>query len=348
MKVRLRNSSTSHLKKKTETFRYMQDTSGLRPYGWTSQLEDMRREWAQGGQLVGRVVSDYGNVIQVATPETYSVTIAGKLRHDLASVDLPKVGDWVMIRPEDETTGVIQTVLPRTSSVDRKANSARPEKQVLAANVDVAFVVQALNSDFNLGRLDRYAFQLEQSQVTPVFVFNKTDLAEQSQKDEIQQWDKHILYTQAVEGSGLGELREIIKDRTAVFIGSSGVGKSTLVNALLGEERQKVGEIRSDDRGRHTTSHRELFIVPSGGIIIDTPGIRELQLWGEEGSLEAVFPDIIELAQQCQFRNCRHTSKEKGCAVQKALKSRKLSVERFDSYMKLRDELASGRSAWDS
>lgn len=345
----MRNLSISRLRKQgTETPKFMQNTAALHPYGWTPQLEEIWQQRAQERLRVGRVIADYGNVMQVATPEEYSVTIAGKLRHALASADLPKVGDWVIIRPEDATTGVVQEVLPRTSSVDRKANSARPEKQVLAANVNIAFVVQALNNDFSLARLDRYAFQLEQSHVTPVFVFNKVDLATNMQLEEIKQWNKQALFTQAVQNEGVEEMRELVKGKTAVFIGSSGVGKSTLVNALLGEERQKVGEIRSDDRGRHTTSHRELFTVPSGGVIIDTPGIRELQLWGEEGSLEAVFPDIIMLAQQCQFRNCRHTPKEKGCAVQQALKSGKLSRERFESYLKLRDELTAGRSTWDS
>lgn len=311
----------------------------LERYGWSASLAAAWQQKQSIDTLPGRVVADFGNFLKVKTPKEYQATIAKKLRHTLPADQLPKVGDWVVIRPEGADIAVIEDVLPRSSAVVRKANVSRPEQQVLAANVDIAFVVQGLNEDFNLQRLDRYAFQLADSHITPIFVFNKTDLADEYKLEAIKQWGKPVFFTNAQAGEGVEALRELINGKTAVFLGSSGVGKSTITNQLLGEDRQKVGEIRPDDRGRHTTSHRELFLISTGGIIIDTPGIRELQLWGEEGSLEAVFPDIIELAQQCEFRNCKHSPKERGCAVQKALTKGKLSRQRFESYLKLRDEL---------
>lgn len=322
----------------------------LKEYGWD---EDVQRQWEKiqtVDTIPGRVIADFGGSLTVVTPKKYTASVAGNLKKEKTDF-LPKVGDWVSLRPDDDEIGVIRAVFARKNSLDRKAPGGRIEKQVLAANIDVAFIVQSLNDNFNPMRLDRYAFQLAESNIRPIFVFNKQDIADEinEKKVQIQSWGRDVVFTDALSGSGVEKLMNFISEHeTAVFIGSSGVGKSTLTNRILGEDRQKTAEVRSDDRGRHTTSHRELFIAPNGGIIVDTPGIRELQLWGEEGSLEAVFPDIVELAQHCRFRNCHHTVKEKGCAVQQAIKKRELTAERFESYTKLRDELASGRPAWDS
>lgn len=313
----------------------------LRSYGWNEEWNAKWQKIAKPQALPGRVITDFGGYLVVQTPQSFRATIAKKMRHTFAPDALPKVGDWVLIRPEDNEIAVIEDILPRTSAIIRKSAGARPEPQVLAANVDIAFVVQALNEDFNLARLDRYAFQLKESGVQSVFIFNKLDLADKRKIEALQQWKKPAVLVNARTGQGTEELLKYLQQgKTAVFIGSSGVGKSTLVNKLLGDERQKTGEIDNEGKGRHTTSHRELFLVPDGGVIIDTPGIRELQLWGEKGSLEEVFPDIMALAAHCKFRNCTHTPKEQGCAVQQALREGTLSQERFESFRKLRLELS--------
>lgn len=315
---------------------------GLDRFGWNPETDQQWQNVHIDNTIPARVVADFGHQLKVATPSEYTVSVAGSLKHNVPNL-LPKVGDWVAIRLEGDSTGVIQSVFARSSTIARRVPGPRVEKQVLAANVDLAFIVQTLNDNFSLERLDRYMFQLEEANVVPIFVFNKIDVADDIKQklDLLNTWGREYLLTDAKTGQGVDTLRSLLKKdlRTAVFLGSSGVGKSTLTNQLLGEDRQKTNPTREDDRGRHTTSHRELFLVPTGGVIIDTPGIRELQLWGEEGSLEAVFPDIVELALKCKFRNCQHGSKEQGCAVQKALSEGKLSYRRLESYLKLRQEL---------
>lgn len=314
----------------------------IETYGWDDYFAAAFTELAIKGCIPGRVVADYGGYLKVATPHEIVAEIAGKLAHDSEPHERPKVGDWVAIQTDDQNKGVIYAVLPRRSEINRKASGTGAARQVLATNVDIAFVVQALDFDFNLSRLERYTYQLHQSNIDPIFIFNKADKA-LDMKDKlsvIKTLEVPFIVTTATEGVGIEQLRDFIpKGKTAVFLGSSGVGKSTLTNALLGDERQKTAAVReADSMGRHTTSHRELFVLPGGGLVIDTPGIRELQLWGEEEYLSSSFKDVTELASHCEFRNCSHT-KELNCAVLEAIELVILPAARLESYLKLKNEL---------
>lgn len=316
--------------------------STLETFGWNDFFANQLGGALEPGQLVGRVAADYGGYLKVVTPEERTAEVAGKLKFNHASHELPKVGDWVVLQVHGDDRAVIDRVITRKSEVSRKASGGKVGKQILAANIDVAFIVQALDGDFNIARLERYVYQLRQAEIDPVFIFNKADLATDlpAQLQQVNQLAVPYLVTNAISGDGLQQVRDKIQPGyTAVFLGSSGVGKSTLTNLLLGEDRQLTGERREHDaRGRHTTSYRELFVLPGGGLIIDTPGIRELQLWGEEDILLASFADIAALASECEFRNCSHT-KEHHCAVRAAVKKGKMSMDRLESYRKLQHEL---------
>jgi len=314
----------------------------LETYGWNDYFATALRELALKSCVPGRVIADHGSYLKVVTPTETIAEIAGALTHASEPYQLPKVGDWVALQLSDHNKAIIRAVLPRTSEINRKAAGTGNVRQVLATNVDIAFVVQALDFDFSPSRLERYTYQLRQSNIEPTFIFNKADKAlDLSAKLAIvKALNVPFIVTTAIAGEGIEEVRAIIsKGKTAVFLGSSGVGKSTLTNALLGDERQKTATVReSDSMGRHTTSHRELFVLPGGGLIIDTPGIRELQLWGEEEYLASSFKDVEELASQCEFRNCSHT-KEVNCAVIRAIEQQVLPAARLESYLKLKNEL---------
>lgn len=314
----------------------------IKTYGWNNHFAVDFKHLGLADCMPGRVVADYGSYLKVAAGQEYEAEVSGKLAHDSEPHQRPKVGDWVALQPNDSNRGIIYAVLSRHSEINRKSVGTGSVRQVLATNVDIAFVVQALDFDFNLSRLERYTYQLRQSNIEPIFIFNKVDKAlDLSAKlATIKSLNIDFIITSATEGQGVERVRAAIpKGKTAVFLGSSGVGKSTLTNALLGDERQKTAAIReSDSMGRHTTSHRELFVLPSGGLIIDTPGIRELQLWGEEEYLASSFKDIEALASRCEFRNCSHT-KELNCAVIKAIGLGILPPGRLASYLKLKNEL---------
>jgi len=314
----------------------------LKTYGYNDQLATAFAELGLDNCIPGRVVADYGGYLRVATPAEYESDISGNLVHKSEKYQLPKVGDWVALQPSNLNKAVVRAVLPRFSEINRKAAGTGNIRQVLATNIDVAFVVQALDFDLSPMRLERYSYQLRQSNIEPVFIFNKADkLADISDKlTQIDGLSVPYIVTIAITGEGIDKIKAMIHDsKTSVFLGSSGVGKSTLTNALLGDNRQKTAEIRqSDSTGRHTTSHRELFLLPSGGMIIDTPGIRELQLWGEEEYLTQSFQDIKDLAVGCEFNNCSHT-KEANCAVLAAVAGGTLVATRLESYLKFKNEL---------
>jgi ribosome biogenesis GTPase len=253
--------------------------------------------------------------------------------------DLPAVGDWVGL---DRTTGLIEALLPRRTSISRKEVWQATREQILAANVDVAFLVQALPLDFNVRRLERYLAMAWESGAQPVVLLTKTDLADDVTPflDDVEATTLGSCPVQAVSartGEGIDELRSWFDgNRTAVLLGSSGVGKSTIVNALVGEELLATQEVRADDQmGRHTTTRRELIMVPTGGVVLDTPGIRELQLW--DADLEQTFGDVEEIARRCRFSDCNHDT-EPGCAIREALADGSLPRERWDSYLKLQRE----------
>lgn len=280
--------------------------------------------------------------------------VSGKFRHKaLSRADYPTVGDWVAVTAKPYGEGaIIHSLLPRQSKFSRKAvlaggpkyGDGKTEEQVLSANIDTAFIVSGLDGEYNLRRLERFVAVAWDSGTTPVVLLNKSDLRDDvnSVVSEVQ---GTIIGVPVYSISALvNDSLEILKDyldrgKTVSFLGSSGVGKSTIINSLLGYERQKTGEVReSDSRGRHTTSYRELIILPEGGILIDTPGMREIEIWGEEDGLSKAFDDIEELAARCRFNDCSHGN-EPGCAVNEALDSGELDADRYQNYLKLQKEL---------
>jgi ribosome biogenesis GTPase len=272
---------------------------------------------------------------------------AGKLYHGAGSAaDLPKVGDWVAVSPlVGEPKAIIRQVLPRRTKFSRKAAGEHDTEQVIAANIDRLFIVQGLDHDFNLRRLERYLVMAWESGAEPVILLNKADLCGNVEEytgavAEIAP-GVPVIAISAREGLGIEELGRLLREgETVAFIGSSGVGKSTLINRLLGADHLKTAEVRAaDSRGRHTTTHRELFLLPGGGLVIDTPGLRELQLWYSEQGLDETFADIEELARNCHFADCTHSHESK-CAVLEALRSGSLSQARYASYQKLLKEMS--------
>jgi ribosome biogenesis GTPase len=267
------------------------------------------------------------------------VRVTGRMRHEAASAaELPAVGDWVALR--DQT---IQAVLPRRSAFSRKAAWSPTEEQVLAANLDAVFVVSALNGDLSLRRLERYLTLAWESGATPAVVLTKADLCEDVGGALLLVEQVALgVGTHAVSnltGEGLEELGPYLKAaKTIALLGSSGVGKSTLANRLVGEELQATHQIAEDGRGRHTTSSRQLIRLPGGALLVDTPGLREVQLWDAEEGIQEAFSDVDELAAGCRFNDCAHL-REPGCAVQTAIDEGRLPRERLQSYRQLQREL---------
>jgi ribosome biogenesis GTPase len=262
----------------------------------------------------------------------------------LSDEELPAVGDWVAVRPvEGEKKAVIEVVLPRRTAFTRKEAWRRTAAQVVAANVDTVFVVTAFGGDLNPRRLERYLTAAWDSGAAPVIVVNKSDLAEDPEAELLEVepvlMGVPVHTVSAVTGEGLDALDLYLGvGRTVALLGSSGVGKSTLVNRFAGQELLATGVTSADGRGRHTTSHRELVPLPSGAVLLDTPGMRELQLWAGEEVLDTTFREISELAAACRFADCSHEH-EPGCEVRRALDDGTLSQERFMSYRKLQREL---------
>ena len=282
-----------------------------------------------------RIISDKGKKL---------AEVSGKFQFQTTvSSDYPAVGDFVLVNwNESGNSAIIESLLPRKSAFIRKAAGGSQQEQVVAANIDIVFLCMALNNDFNLRRMERYISIAWDSGAMPVVVLTKSDLC-----DDLEQklaevstiaFGVDVLVTTSTEENGYEELLPFISEgKTIAFIGSSGVGKSTLINRLLGKELLKTNGLRNDDKGRHTTTHRELFLLPSGGMVIDTPGMREFGMWDNDTGIERTFMDIEELAAQCKFRNCTHTN-EPGCAIQKALTTGELEINRWQSYQKLKAE----------
>jgi ribosome biogenesis GTPase len=270
--------------------------------------------------------------------------LAGRLRLDLEGAGSPGVGDWVVVKdaPDPDHTTVIERVLARLTVFTRGAAGREARAQVVAANVDLVFAVCGLDADFNLRRIERYLARIWASGAQPAVILNKADLcgdlAGRIFEVESRCVGVPIHVTSALYSQGVETIRACIHDgMTVALVGSSGAGKSTLINALLGEERMRTGEVRaSDGRGCHVTTHRQLVLLPGGGLLLDTPGMRELQLLDEDG-LDNVFKDIAALARGCRFRDCRHDT-EPGCAVKKAVESGALDAERLEHYRKLERE----------
>jgi ribosome biogenesis GTPase len=313
----------------------------LEDIGYNTELSRAFKALDLEGALPGRVVwqSAYSYRVQCSEAE-----IAAEPTGKVKSNELPAVGDWVAVRkPDADGMGSILAILPRKSAFSRNAAGRTVNEQVVASNIDEVLIITDLDQDFNLRRIERYITLVYNSGAGPVVVLNKTDLAENVEaviaQTEAVSPGIPVYAVSAEEGTGIDQLEKHLgPGRTLAFLGSSGVGKSTIINRLLGADRMEVGEVRgADGKGRHTTTHRELVILPAGGAVIDTPGMREIQVWGSEDGLADAFPEIGDLAAACRFKDCRHDS-EIGCAVTGALESGLLDGGRFESYMKLRAE----------
>ncbi len=325
--------------------------------GWSNTFAAAFQSFASEGFTVGRIASEQRDRYQLYTEQgELPAVITGKLRYYAEDYQAhaqpsdhpmrPAVGDWVVIELLDQAThAMIHHVLPRRSQFSRKAAGQRTEEQVIAANVDTVLLVSGLDHDFNLRRIERYLVLAWESGANPVIVLNKadlcTDLPTQLQAVSAIAPGVDVITLSALTLEGIDALQAYLQPgQTVALLGSSGVGKSTLTNQLMGQTVQVTQAVRTgDSRGRHTTTHRQLLCLPSGGLLIDTPGMRELQIWSDESSVQQTFEDIEELAEHCRFRNCQHQH-EPGCAVQQAVSEGWLECDRVVSYQKLSREQA--------
>jgi len=321
------------------------DSVSIATWGWNSYFEAFWSGEDRRNAVPARVIAQQRKFWRVAGElgECWAEA-AGKLR--LAAeegADWPAVGDWVVLEQHREATPLIRAVLPRRSKFVRKAPGKKIEEQVLAANVDTALLVTALDHDFSPRRVERYLAQCWESGAGPVIVLNKADACENAREMAAEMErvasGAPVRVISAKSGAGFAELGEFLKPgNTLVLLGSSGVGKSTIVNRLLGGTVQEVQPVReSDSKGRHTTSARELFVLPGGALLVDTPGLREVQLWDAEDGVAQTFGDIDELATRCKFTNCRHSG-EAGCAVEEAVKTKVVDLARLENWRKLKRE----------
>jgi ribosome biogenesis GTPase len=310
----------------------------LHRLGWDDGWEAAFADHRAAGLVPARVAIQHRGAYDLIgeTGETRASATTRLFKSD----ELPAVGDWVGF---DLVSNQVEAVLDRRTSISREEGWHAAREQVLAANLDVAFLVQALPLDFNVRRLERYLAMAWESGAQPIVLLTKTDLVDDvapylGDVETITLGACPALAVSAKTGAGIDELRPWLEpNKTAVLLGSSGVGKSTIVNALVGEELLATNEVREDDhRGRHTTTHRELIMLDRGGVILDTPGIRELQLW--DADLEQTFADVEQIAGDCRFSDCNH-DREPGCAIRAALADGSLSEERWQSYVKLQREL---------
>jgi ribosome biogenesis GTPase / thiamine phosphate phosphatase len=319
----------------------------LKYFGWNDYFQDHFNAYQTEGFIPARVVRENRQqyLIQSQFGEL-SAEVSGRFLYqteDLA--DFPAAGDWVAALPFlDEQKAIIQAVLPRRNQFSRAVAGGRTEEQVTAANIDLVIIVTGLDTDFNIRRLERYLILARESGAKPIVVLNKADLCndlpEKIAAVAALASGLEAYAVSAMLNSGMEPLKKSISEgQSAVFLGSSGVGKSSIINRLIGYERQYVNNVRdTDGRGQHTTTFRELILLPSGGVIIDSPGMRELKLWSSSESLSETFTDIVELAKECKFRNCRHES-EPGCAIREAIEDGRLDPGRFRNYNKLQREI---------
>jgi ribosome biogenesis GTPase len=313
----------------------------LAALGWTDELEAAFTPHRERGFRPARVVAEHRGGYYVRSELGDRLAHArGRLRDDEIWGGMPAVGDWVVVCDAPGERDAIEALLPRRTKVSRKTPWLKAEEHILVANVDTVVLVTGLDADFNARRLERYLTAAWDSGADPLIVLTKLDVLDDPGKlveAEAVAVGVPVHAVSNVTGEGLDELRALLRPaRTFVLLGSSGTGKSTLANRLAGRTVMDTGDLRNDGRGRHTTRHRQLLMMPGGAILIDTPGLRELQIW--EGDLDSAFADIAELAAQCRFNDCAHSS-EPDCAVRVALEIGKLDADRWQNYLKLQREL---------
>lgn len=334
--------------KKSEKSILEEQKLNLNLIGMNEQIKENFNPYLEQGYTLGRVALEHKRMYRVWTENGEPLCeVSGKFAFmATAREDYPAVGDWVVIQERtSENRGTIHAILPRKSKFSRKSAGLVTEEQIVAANVDTIFLVNSLNEDLNLRRIERYLLLTWESGANPVIILSKADLCE-NVDEKIKEVESialgvPIIAISALENSGLENVQQYLQPgNTVALLGSSGVGKSTITNILLGVEKQVVQEIRvGDDKGKHTTTHREMVLLPNGAVLIDTPGMRELQLWESNEGLSESFSDIEHLTALCRFRDCKH-EKEPGCAVHQAIESGDLPEERLYSYKKLLKELA--------
>lgn len=317
----------------------------IRKYGFNVIFEAYVAEYP--ALTPARVILQEKDLYRIVTAHgEQPAVVSGKFRYEAQTVsEYPAVGDFVMVEHAgEEGNAVIQAILPRKSVFTRRAAGTSNREQVVAANIDTVFICMSLNNDFNVRRLERYLSVAWDSGASPVIILTKADLCDdldqRLREVESVALGVEIAVTSSLSENGTDALKPYLKEgKTASFIGSSGVGKSTLINRLMGIDKLATNGLRNDDKGRHTTTHRELVLLENGALVIDTPGMRELGMWGADSGIDTTFADIEALALGCKFKNCTHTS-EPGCAIIAAIEDGSLSEERYRSYTKLSAENA--------
>lgn len=317
----------------------------LSDLGFGPFFVEQLQSWKKPGTIPARIVAEHRQAYEVwSGAGVGDAQLAGRLRLELEAQGLPAVGDWVTIdqSPSPDRNSIIDRVFSRRTAFVRGAAGRQARAQVVAANVDLVFAVCGLDTDYNLRRIERYLARIWASGAAPAVILNKVDICT-NVSDRVREVVRHfpavtVHATSALRADSLASIRDSIgAGVTAAFVGSSGAGKSTIVNALVGEKLMNTGEVRErDGRGRHVTSRRQLVRLPEGGLVLDTPGMRELQIVDEQG-LGAVFDDIASVSARCRFKDCRHQS-EPGCAVTAAVASGEIEAERLAHYQKLEQE----------
>ena len=318
----------------------------LEDLGYNKDLEEYRKEHNLGSFEIGRITSEHKDRYTVKTAAAeIDAELIGNLRFTATTrSDLPAVGDWVAFSEYDKNKGLIHAIFPRKSTIERKAVGKLGQTQIIATNIDAGLIVQAVNRDFNINRLERYLTICNSSNIEPIVVLSKIDLIKEQKLEEIVAQVKEriknvALYTISNQSQfGIDEIKaKLLKGKTYCLLGSSGVGKSTLINTLSGSKLMNTGEVNeSIDRGKHVTSHRELIVLESG-ILIDNPGMREVGITNISNGLEMTFDEILNLANDCKYKDCSHTN-EKGCAILDAIENEELDADSYANFVTMEKE----------